>query len=82
MRIVRFLRLSLMAAAVALAVRPGAWAANACSQDPSGKRCILWNIAHHCLDASISDYCNVCPTPLEESSCPVQQACRKQLQVW
>lgn len=82
MRIVRPLAASFIALVAAFALLPKASAGNACAQDPAGERCILWNIAHHCLDSSVADYCKVCPTPLEESSCPVQEACRKQLQVW
>ena len=57
-------------------------AATACAEHSEGRRCILWNIVHRCLDSSVSGYCEQCPAPLEESSCPVRDACRNQLQLW
>lgn len=75
-------RARLLAVFLVLASASGSAAIELCSKDSSGKRCVLWNIVHHCLDSSVADYCKVCPSPLEESSCAVQDACRKQLQLW
>src|SRR5262249_52371613 len=45
-------------------------------------RSALWQIVSQCLDTTVTNYCQICRAPLEESSCAPSPPCQTTTAVW